>query len=112
MIRLFRVFIPAGVLTVLLAEILLVTASFLVAAYLVLEVDPTNYLLYDNGAVSIGIVLLSLTIGLYLQDLYTNIYVKSRIALLQQLCMATGAVFVVQGVVSYVTSSLSMPLHI
>ena len=57
MIRLFRVFIPVGVLTVLLTEILLITASYVVASYYVLEVDPTNYLLYDNGLVNIGIVL-------------------------------------------------------
>jgi len=112
MIRLFRVFIPVGVLTVLLTEILLVTASFVVASYYVLEVDPTNYLLYDNGSISIGLVLLSITIGLYLQDLYSNIYVTSKITLMQQLCLVIGAVFLIQGFISYLNASLRMPLHI
>ena len=112
MIRLFRVFIPVGVLTVLLTEILLITAVYVVASYYVLEVDPTNYLLYDNGLVNIGIVLFSITIGLYLQDLYSNIYVKSTITLMQQLCLAIGAVFLIQGFISYLDATLRMPLHI
>jgi sugar transferase (PEP-CTERM system associated) len=112
MIRLFRVFIPVGVLTVLLTEILLITAAYVLASYYVLEVDPTNYILYDNGSISIGIVLFSITIGMYLQDLYSDIYVKSKITLMQQLCLVIGAVFLIQGLVSYFNASLRMPLHI
>src|SRR5215831_16602465 len=112
MIRLFRVFIPVGVLTVLLTEILLVTASYVAASYYVLEVDPTNYLFYDNGLLSIGVVLFGITIGMYMQDLYTDIFVKSRITLIQQLCLSIGAVFLIQGLISYLDASLRMPLHI
>jgi sugar transferase (PEP-CTERM system associated) len=112
MIRLFRVFIPVGVITVLLTEILLITAAYVVASFYVLEVDPTNYLLYDNGSISIGIVLFCITIGMYLQDLYSDIYVKSKITLLQQLFLVIGAVFLTQGFISYLNANLRMPLHI
>ena len=51
MIRLFRVFIPAGVFTLLISDFLLITSAFVLTSYLVLEADPTVYLLYDNGFV-------------------------------------------------------------
>ena len=108
----FRVFIPVGVITVLLTEILLITAAYVVASFYVLEVDPTNYLLYDNGSISIGIVLFCITIGMYLQDLYSDIYVKSKLTLLQQLFLVIGAVFLTQGFISYLNADLRMPLHI
>ena len=49
MIRLFKVFIPVGTLTLLVSEAVLVTSAFIFATYLALEVDPTVFLLYDGG---------------------------------------------------------------
>jgi sugar transferase (PEP-CTERM system associated) len=112
MIRLFRVFIPVGALTLLLSEILLVTAAYVIAAYFALSVDPTDYLLYDSGLINIGLVLLSILIGMYLQDLYSDIYVKSRVLLLQQLCIVIGTAFLIQGFISYIDRDLRMPLRI
>ena len=56
MIRLFRVFVPVGPLALLSSEILLITSSFILATYLVLDVDPTVYLLYDGGLVRVLLV--------------------------------------------------------
>ena len=111
MIRLFRVFVPASTLTLLISEIVLIAAAYIVAAYSVLHVNPTTYLLYDGGLVSILCVLASILVALYLQDLYTEFYVKSSIALLQQLCMAAGSALLIQGLVSYVNRALRMPLR-
>ena len=112
MIRLFRVFVPVGTLALLVTEILLVTGAFVFAAYVFLPVDPADYLLNDSGAVSILVVLLSILAGLYLHDLYTDIYVKSRILLIQQLCLVMGIAFLMQGLISYVDHDLRMPLHV
>jgi len=112
MIRLFRVFVPVGTLALLVSEILLVTGSFILAAYYVMPVDPAGYLLDDGGDVSILLALLSILIGLYLHDLYSDIYVKSRIVLLQQLCLVIGVAFLVQGLVSYVDRGLRMPIRV
>jgi len=112
MIRLFRVFVPVGTLALLVSEILLVTGSFILAAYYVMPVDPAGYLLDDGGDVSILLALLSILIGLYLHDLYSDIYVKSRIVLLQQLCLVIGVAFLVQGLVSYVDCGLRMPIRV
>jgi sugar transferase (PEP-CTERM system associated) len=112
MIRLFRVFVPVGALILLLSEILLVSSAFILATYIVLDVDPTYYLLYEGGIPSIVLVLVSIVIGLYLHDLYSDIFVKSRIALLQQLCLVIGIAFLTQGFIAYLSRNLRMPIHV
>ena len=100
MIRLFRVFVPASIFALLISEILLVTGAFILASYIILPVDPGDYLL-DGGLESILLVVLTILVGLYLHDLYSDIYVKSRIILLQQLCLVMGMAFLMQGLISY-----------
>ena len=112
MIRLFRVFVPVGTLILLLSEIMLVFSSFILATYIILDVDPAIYLMYEGGLSSIVLVLLSILLGLYLHDLYSDIYVRSRIALLQQLCLVIGIAFLTQGLISYLSRNLRMPIHV
>src|SRR5450432_2573415 len=111
-IRLLRVFVPAGTLALLISEILLVTGAFILASYLILPVDPADYLIYEGGLESIGLVVLSILVGLYLHDLYTEIHLKSSIILLQQLCLVMGIAFLMQGLVSYVDRDLRIPLRV
>jgi sugar transferase (PEP-CTERM system associated) len=112
MIRLFRVFVPVGTLTLLLTEIILLVASFVFASYLVLSVDPTVWLVYDQGWIRIVLVLLSILIGLHFHDLYSQIYVKSRIMLAQQLCLVVGIAFLLQGFISYLDANLRVPIQV
>jgi exopolysaccharide biosynthesis polyprenyl glycosylphosphotransferase len=112
MIRLFRVFVPAGTLTMLMSELLWVTAAFLLAAFAILPTDPELYLLYDNGMARILGVVLSMIVALHFHDLYSDLHVKSRILLLQQLCMVAGIAFLLQGLISYVYPGLRLPLRV
>jgi sugar transferase (PEP-CTERM system associated) len=112
MIRLFRVFVPVGTLALLISEILLVTGAFVLASYIILPADPGDYLLYEGGLQSILVVVLSILIGLYLHDLYSDIDLKSRVILLQQLCLVMGIAFLIQGVVSYLDRDLRIPLRV
>jgi sugar transferase (PEP-CTERM system associated) len=112
MIRLFRVFVPIGTATLLISEVLLITAAFVLASYLILPVDATAYLLYDGGLRNMGLVILTLLVGLYFHDLYTEIYVKSKIVLAQQLCIVLGIAFLVQGLLSYVNGGLRVPIRL
>jgi sugar transferase (PEP-CTERM system associated) len=112
MIRLFKVFIPVGTLTLLVSEVLLVTSAFIFATYVVLEVDPTVFLLYDGGLFRIALVLLSIIVGLHFHDLYSQIHVKSRIALAQQLCLVMGVAFLTQGLIAYADSNLRVPIRV
>jgi exopolysaccharide biosynthesis polyprenyl glycosylphosphotransferase len=112
MIRLFRVFVPAGVFALLVSEIILVTAVFILAAYLVMDLDPTVYLLYDGGLTRILVVVGGILLGMHLQDLYSEIRVKSRVLLIQQLCLVMGVAFLAQGIISYIYPDLRMPLRL
>lgn len=112
MIRLFRVFVPVGTFALLISEILLVTGAFVLACYIILPSDPGDYLLYDGGLKSILLVVLSILIGLYLHDLYSDIYLKSYIILIQQLCLVMGIAFLMQGLVSYLDRDLRIPLRV
>jgi sugar transferase (PEP-CTERM system associated) len=112
MIRLFRVFIPLSTLTLLISEMLMVTGSFVLGTYLGFDGDPVEYLLYQGGGVTIGLVVLTIVIGLYLSDLYTDISVTSVAQLGQRLCLILGGAFMVEGMVSYVNRNLRMPLHV
>ncbi len=111
MVRLFRIFIPLSVVLLLVSEVLLVTAALLAGAWLNPDMDPFLYL-QGNGPVNIALVLISIVLGLYLQDLYTDIYVRSHLLLIQQLCIVMGSACMVQAVVNYIDPDLRMPLHI
>lgn len=111
MIRLFRVFVPASTVTLLISEAFLIVGAYILAAYSILQVDPTAYLLYDGGLLSIFSVAVTILVALYLQDLYSDIYVKSHILLIQQICLAGGSALLIQGMVSYANRSLRMPLR-
>jgi sugar transferase (PEP-CTERM system associated) len=109
MMRLFPVFVPARVVGLLVSEILLIFGSFILASYFVFPVDPADYLLYDGGLVNIALVLASILLGLYLQDLYSDIRVHSKVVLLQQLCLAIGVAFLIEGFIAYLDKNLRMP---
>jgi sugar transferase (PEP-CTERM system associated) len=110
MVRIFRVFIPVSVLILLITEVLLTIGAFVAAAFL--NPEPIMYLRYGNGAVNIALVVVTLILGMYINDLYSDVYVKSHILLLQQLSFVLGVAFLVQGGVNYVDHDLRMPLHV
>jgi sugar transferase (PEP-CTERM system associated) len=101
MIRIFKVFVPASVIALLLSETVLIFACYLIATFFVLDVDPQVFLLYDNGLWRIGIVVVCLMVGIYFHDLYTQFRIKSRIVLIQQLCLVVGIAFLTQALLSY-----------
>ena len=105
--RLIPVFIPARIFALLSIEVLLIFGSFTLVAYSTLPVDPADYL-WDSGLVSIILVAASILVGLYLNNLYSEIYVKSRIVLLQQLCLVIGIAFLMQGMITYADRNLRM----
>lgn len=112
MIRFFRVFVPVGALALLFSEILLVSSCFLLLVITILNVDPAVFLFADNGLLRIAIVVASILFGLFFEDLYAHIHVKSRILLLQQLCLVVGIALLIQGIISYVNEGFRLPVRI
>jgi lipopolysaccharide/colanic/teichoic acid biosynthesis glycosyltransferase len=107
-----RAFVPVGALALLFSEILLIAACFLVVTFLILGVDPSVFLVSDNGLLRIALAAASIVFGLYFEDLYVNIYVKSRVLLVQQLLLVMGIALVAQGVLGYVNGGLPLPLRL
>src|ERR1700722_6403180 len=112
MIRLFRVFIPAGTLPVCLWGPVLIVSSFILACYLVLPFDPTIFLLYEGGLPRILVVVASIVIGLHFNDLYSRIRVHSCLELLQQLCLVIGVCFLIQGFLAFFSPSFRGPIRV
>lgn len=102
MVRLFRVYFPASVLGLLASEAVLTFSCYVVASFLVLDADPEIFLLYDNGLWRIALVVGCIMLGLYFNDLYWRFRIKSRILLLQQLCLVIGIAFLTQALVMYI----------
>lgn len=112
MARIFRDFVPATALVMLISEILLLALAFIIAVYLSLDVDPWVNLMYDGGLLHLIPVLLTILLGMYFNDLYSEVYVKSRIVLLQQLCLVMGAAFLIQGLLSYILPDIRVSAHV
>jgi sugar transferase (PEP-CTERM system associated) len=112
MTRFFRVFVPATAVVLLVSEILLITSAFILAVYLILNVDPWVNLIYDGGLIHLVPVLLTILVGMHFNDLYSQYFVKSRIVLLQQLCLVMGGAFLVQGLLSYLSPDLRVSARV
>jgi lipopolysaccharide/colanic/teichoic acid biosynthesis glycosyltransferase len=110
--RLSRVFVPVGALALLFCEILLIAACFLVVTFLILSVDHSVFLFADNGLLRIALAGASILFGLYFEDLYTNLYVKSRVLLIQQLSLVMGIALLAQGLLGYVNDGFRLPLRL
>jgi exopolysaccharide biosynthesis polyprenyl glycosylphosphotransferase len=101
--------VPSTVLALILSETALLTAAYLLAAYRFLDIDPVVWLRWESGAVRIGLVVLVMLLVLYFQDMYTDLRVRSHFTLFQQVCLAIGAAFLFQALLSYAAPDLVLP---
>lgn len=80
--------------------------------FLILNVDPTVFLFSDNGLLRIALAGASILFGLYFEALYANLYVKSRVLLIQQLSLVMGIALLAQGILGYVNDGFRLPLRL
>ncbi|MGQ9635742.1 MAG: sugar transferase [Bryobacteraceae bacterium] len=109
MVRILREILPSNVLLLAFTEAVIVLACFLLAAFLLLPVDPVLYLLYDGGLARILIAVASIIVALYFHDLYAHISVRSRVLLFQQVLQVIGISFLFQALLFYANSDLILP---
>jgi sugar transferase (PEP-CTERM system associated) len=100
-IRLFRVFIPASVIALLVSEICLVLACYGAASFFTLSEDPSVYLFTEENYWKVLIVGGCVILGLYFQDLYSDLRITSRIRLVQQVCLAVGSALLMMAFLGY-----------
>ncbi len=101
MIRLFRVFVPASVLGLLVSEAILIFFCYALAAFLTPGVVPEVFFLDENGLLRIGVVAGCVILGIYFHDLYWKFRIQSKILLVQQICLVLGIAFLVQATLTY-----------
>jgi sugar transferase (PEP-CTERM system associated) len=110
MIRVFRVFVPTSTLALLVSEAVLIFTCYIAAAYIVfVDIDPQVFLLYDSGLARIALAAGMIMLGLYFHDLYAKFRIRSRILLVQQLCLVIGIAFIAQAVLSYLNRNWILP---
>jgi len=109
MIRLFQIAIPVPLLALMGVEILLAVACYVAVVPLLGEDDWLIYLLYDGGSAQVLAAVGAIALGVYFNDLYSEIRVYSRLRLVQQFCLVFGAAFLAQGMLSYLYPPLALP---
>lgn len=108
MIRLFRVFIPTSVLGLLFSEFILIYACYIAGAFLFPlfinadPYDPQMFFLSDGGFFRIGIIVASIMAGIYFHNLYGQLRIRSRIQLVEQLCLTVGIACFTQAFLVYI----------
>jgi len=105
--QLFRAFIPASLVGLILSEISLIFLCYLAGTWLVSHflnpyLDLNAFIFDDGGLLQIAIVVACLCLGIYFQNLYSNVRVKSTTLLIQQICLVIGLAFLVQALLAYV----------
>jgi sugar transferase (PEP-CTERM system associated) len=105
-IRLFRVFIPASVVALLVSEILLVLACYGAASFFTLFEDPSTYFFTELNYWKIMVVAGCIILALYFQDLYSDLRITSRVLLVQQVCLAVGAALLFFAFIGYLRPDL------
>jgi sugar transferase (PEP-CTERM system associated) len=105
-IRLFRVFIPASVVALLVSEILLVLGCYALASLFTTYLDPWTYLVSEGNFWKVLLVAGLIVLGMYFQDLYAELRVISRILLVQQVCLSVGSALLIMAFFGFLTPEL------
>ena len=110
MIRLFNAYFPTRTLLLTLTEAVLVTSGFVLAVLLssATAVDAKIYLLYENGAGRIGLVVLVFLVLMYYFDLYNSTILTNRREVVTRLVGVLGTTFVALAVLYYTFPDASL----
>jgi sugar transferase (PEP-CTERM system associated) len=100
-IRLFRVFIPASVVALLISEIVLVLGCYVLAIFF-LGIDPSFFLFDEGNLWKLLVVVATIILGLYFQDLYGDLRITSHILLIQQVCLSVGLSLLISAFIGYI----------
>ncbi len=92
----------------LLIETLLIFGLYAAVLFLRDDFSAEIYLLYEGGFGRVSIVTVSIILGLYFNDLYSKLWVRSRVELMQQFCLVLGLAFLLQALFAYVAKPLTL----
>lgn len=113
--QLFKVFIPGSLIFLILSEIALTLLCYVAGLWCVSEFLNPNmilgvYLTDEGGLTQVILAAGCIILGLYFQNLYSDIRVRSSTLLIQQTCLVIGLGFLVQALFAYIRRpGLSLP---
>lgn len=102
MLSFLRSLFSTRILSLLVPDAILAFCCYILAAYWTGGADPSVFLLYDNGLLQIALVVAGVLVGLQLNKLYVQVGVRSKILLVQQLCLTLGVTFLLESLLTYV----------
>jgi lipopolysaccharide/colanic/teichoic acid biosynthesis glycosyltransferase len=108
MIRLFRLLVPASVLTLFVSEAALIFGSYLAVVYFARPADQA-FLDRQDGWLRLGVLTGLMLLGMYFRQLYADLRAGSRILLLQQLAFVMGMAFLGEALIGYWNLSWAVP---
>ena len=107
--KIFSVILPARISVLLLSEFVLTFVGFLVACFLFVQGDTLAYLAEERGWSRLLVASLSVSLGLFVNNLYAKPRVESRIGLALRLSSVFGIALIMQGLLAYLPSGLTLP---
>jgi sugar transferase (PEP-CTERM system associated) len=116
MLRIFKVFVPASVLILLVGEAALLYGSYISGVFLAERfMDGPGFarlfLYEEHGFIRLAVVTATIMFGLYFNDLYERLHARSAVDLIQPICMAVGIAFLTQALMSYVVGGWIVPRY-
>jgi lipopolysaccharide/colanic/teichoic acid biosynthesis glycosyltransferase len=93
-------------------EAALIAGSFLAAVYLIQDPAPSTYLIDQAGWSSIAVAEGLILLGMYYRQLYSDLRIRSRILLLQELMLVIGVVFIVEALFTYFHFEWALPRNV
>jgi lipopolysaccharide/colanic/teichoic acid biosynthesis glycosyltransferase len=106
--RIFHVILPVRVSGLLFSEFVITISCYLAATVAAFRGDTLHYLLTDLGFIRVLLVSLSLLAGLFVNNLYADTRVDSRVLLVLKMCNVVGIALIVQGLLAYISSGLGL----
>jgi lipopolysaccharide/colanic/teichoic acid biosynthesis glycosyltransferase len=107
--RIFHIILPVRVSGLLFSEFLITISCYLVATVFAYTGHTVPYLFKDQGLLRLLLVSVSLLVGLFVNNLYADTRVGSRVLLVLKMCNVVGIALIVQGLLAYISSGLSLP---
>ena len=107
--KIFSVILPARTSVLIGSELLLSFLGFLGASFLFVQGDTLQYLSDERGWGRILTATISVLLGLFVNNLYAKPRVESRVALALKLSSVFGIALLIQGLLAYLPSGLTLP---
>lgn len=95
-----------------LCETALIGASYVAAIYLTRGDQARAFLIDQEGWVSVVVAAALMLLGMQIRELYSELRIRSRILLLQELSLSMGIVFIAEALMTYFQSSWALPRNV